>query len=159
MFEFLIPVSFFFLIGFTFWVAITGWQRSRRVKLVVDFNMRLLDRLGSVKDFGEFLQTESGATFLRSFATESPVTSPQQRILRAAQVGIVLLSVGIGILMSTRLHAFTNTEDVRSALLLIGMVVTSLGVGYLVSCAVSYRLATALGVLGKQATQGRHELA
>lgn len=149
---FLIPISFFVLTGFVLSIGINGWQRNRQLKVVADFNTRLLDKLGSVKDFGEFLQTEAGATFLHSFAAENPATSAPQRILRAAQTGVVLLCLGIGMLLLARLHTFTDMEALGVTTGL-GVVATSLGIGYLVSAALSYRLAAMFGVL--KSTQAR----
>ena len=90
--EIIIVPTIFATIGFVAWVAITGWQRRQRLKLVTDFNSRLLDRLGSVKDFSEFLQTAAGAQFMDNLATDAPSQAPYERILRATQLGIVLVS-------------------------------------------------------------------
>jgi hypothetical protein len=67
----LILLALFTLIGFIVWIAINAWQQRQRVKLLTDFNTRLLDRLGLVKDFSEFVQTGSGGDFMKSLASDT----------------------------------------------------------------------------------------
>ncbi len=134
----------FTLIGFLVWIVITGWQRRQRLKLEMDFNTRLLDRLGSVKDFSEFLRTDAGAQFMTTLTTESPVQAPQERILWAMQSGIVLLALGGGLLAVARHFAGRVEYDAFFALSLIAM---SLGLGLVISSVASHRLASSLGVL------------
>lgn len=144
--EVVIVPAFFFLVGFIVWIIITGWQRRQRLKLVTEFNTRLLDRLGSVKDFHEFIQSEAGVQFMNSMGTEPVASGPHERILRAVQLGIVLLSVGIGLFLSGRFVGFDD-DDARRLFMAFGTIVLSLGIGFVVSAAASYRLASMLGVL------------
>lgn len=144
--EVIIVPSFFFLIGFIVSIAISGWQRRQRLKLVTDFNTRLLDRLGSVKDFHEFIQSDAGTQFMNSMGTEPPTTGPHERILRAAQFGIVLLSLGVGMFLLGRFVGFEDVEA-KHGMMAVGGIMLSLGVGFVISSAASYRIASALGVL------------
>ncbi len=141
--------ALFTLIGFVAWVAVTGWQRRQHVKLVTDFNARLLDRLGSVKDFSDFLETSAGATFMKSLASDMPVSKPQDRIIRAAQIGIVLLSLGGGLFSVGEFIAFDEKESQRFFTAL-GLITLSLGIGFLVSTFAAYRLASTLGVIDRR---------
>jgi TRAP-type mannitol/chloroaromatic compound transport system permease large subunit len=141
--EVIIVPSFFLMVAYVVWVLVTGWQRRQRLRLITEFNSRLLDRLGSVKDFSEFLQTDAGAQFMNTLATETPGTRPQERILRATQIGIVLLPLGIGLLFLGWYFRFEG-HDAFTAL---GVIVLSLGLGFLLASGVSYRIALALGVL------------
>src|SRR5580658_6564179 len=90
--EIIIAPALFTMIGFIIWVVVTGWQRRLRLKLTTEVNSKLLDRIGSVKDFNEFLQTAGGATFMDSLTVERSATRPQDSILRASQIGIVLVT-------------------------------------------------------------------
>jgi hypothetical protein len=124
-------------------VIATALQRRQRLNLSADFNKQLLDRIGSVKDFSDFVQTEAGTKFMRRLTTAEPSTSPQQRILSAVQIGIVLFSLGSGLLGLTRLTTIANRDE----LTLIGTIALSLGIGFVLSSGVLYRLAYALGLM------------
>lgn len=142
--EIIIVPSILITVGFIVWVTITGWQRRQRLKLMTDFNTRLLDRLGSVKDFAEFIQTDVGAQFMENMAAETPVYAPHERILRATQLGIVLLALGGGLLFLARHFGWGEEYE---AYLAFGVIAISLGIGFAVSSGVSYTLASALGLL------------
>lgn len=141
--EVIIVPSFFVMVAYVVWVSVTAWQRRQRLRLITEFNSRLLDRLGSVKDFSEFLQTEAGAQFMNTLATETPATRPQERILRGTQIGIVLLPLGFGLLF---LGSYF-TDEGHEVFTALGVIALSLGLGFLLASGVSYRLSLALGVL------------
>jgi hypothetical protein len=142
--ELIILPAMFALVGFIVWTLVTGWQRHLRLKLTTTFNSKLIDRIGSIKEFNEFLQTEGGAQFMNSLTVDRQTTRPQDGILRASQIGIVLVAVSLGFI------ALRWYFSVRYAALGEDFEVLSLGVGFLISAAASYRLAQALGVLDKR---------
>ena len=142
--EVIIVPFIFSTIGFVVWVAMNGLERRQQVKALTDFNSRLLERIGSVKDFSEFLQTDGGAKFMdRVTATGTP-TDVRMTILRAVQTGLVLLALGTGLLfLSWILRAQYPFGD--SAIFTItGVIALSLGFGFLLSGTASYRLASTL---------------
>lgn len=153
--EVVIVPAFFFLIGFIVSITITGWQRRQRLKLVTEFNTRLLDRLGTVKEFHEFIQSDAGVQFMNSMGTEPVTGGPHERILRATQIGIVMLTVGLGLFLSGRFIGYEDPEA-RRAFMAIGSIVLSLGIGFVISAAASYRLASMLGVLPPGMPSGPH---
>lgn len=142
--EFLAPmtlgVGLFALIGWIVYVVVSGRRRQEQLRAVADFHSRILDRMGSAKDFAEFLATEGGRQFLASLTSE-PGTA-RARIVRCTENGIVCAAVGVALLVLSRI--FT---DLGVGLAIIGTIVTACGVGFLLSCAVSYRLSRALGLL------------
>ena len=147
-------LTFFPLIGFVVWTGVTSWQRRQRVKLLTEFHTRLLDRVGSLKDFSEFLQTRAGTEFIETLSAEpAPAGGSWDRILRALQTGIVLLSLGVGLMLIGRY----TTTDVHDTLTVVGAIALSLGVGFLLSSAASYRVAASLGVLRPARLAGRAE--
>jgi predicted phage tail protein len=145
---FIVP-TFWFLIGYIVWVWVTTSQRKQRLKLVTEFHTRLLDKLGSVKDFGEFLQTDAGSRFMKDLAAEPVTVGPVDRIMRAAQAGVVLIFLGLGLLMVSFFWSPYAPESGQNAFGAIGAIALSLGVGFVVSAAASYRLAGALGLLNR----------
>jgi uncharacterized protein involved in response to NO len=80
---------------------------------------------------------------------------PRDRILRAAQTGIVLSSVAAGCLFLSRLYRY-ETSDIFT---FIGVILLSLGVGFLIAAAAAYGLSQRLGVLQLPNRSGEvHEL-
>jgi hypothetical protein len=151
----IVPVIFG-TIAFLAWVIVNGWQRRFQVKLVTDFNSRLLDRIGTLKDFNEFLQTDGGEKLMNSLSVERAFTRPQDRILRAVQLGIVLVMLALGFLgLGWYFAVRYSTSDDFEALTIVGVIALSLGLGFLLSAAASYRLARALGLLDRN---GRGQL-
>jgi hypothetical protein len=143
--EVIIVPALFFLIGYICWLLVTAVQRSQRTKLLTQFNGKLLDRLGSVNDFSQFLQTEAGAKFMRDLASEPLTTGPQERIMRAAQISAVLICLGLGLLALGFVQALPDRAD--EGLMTIGVIALSLGIGFAASAATAYRLAAKLGLL------------
>ena len=145
--EVIIIPAFFFMVGYIVWIVVTAIQRRQRLKMITDFHGKLLDRLGSVKDFNEFLQTEAGSRFLQDLATDVPtVAAPQERILRAAQFGSVLICLGIGLLLLTFFSPITIRAG-RAGFNALGAIALSLGIGFVISAVASYRLSGMLGLL------------
>jgi hypothetical protein len=150
--ELIIVPAAFTLVGFIVWTLAAGWQRHSRLKLTNSFNSKLLDRIGSIKDLNEFLQTEGGAQFMDSLTVERQTTRPQEGILRASQIGIVLVMLSIGFLALRWYFAvrYAAIGDDFEILTIIGAIALSLGVGFLISAAASYRLGGVLGVLDRR---------
>src|SRR2546425_9245155 len=105
--------SVLFLTGFIVWEIGTTLQRRQRLTLSAEFNKQMLDRLGSVKDFSDFVQTEAGTQFMRRLTTAESSTSPQQRIFSAVQIGIVLVTLASGLLGLARLTAIANRDKLK----------------------------------------------
>jgi hypothetical protein len=59
-----------------------------------EFHSKMLDRIGSASEFGEFFGSEAGERFLESLASEKG--APQTRILAALQWGVTLLTPDVG---------------------------------------------------------------
>lgn len=146
--EVFIFLAFFSAIAFVVYTMVTAGLRRMQLKATAEFNIRLLDRIGSIKDFNEFLQTEGGAKFMSSLTAATaarPGSRPSQRILLASQIGAVMSTVGVGFLVLKALLAFNEPSAVGFTV--IGVVALSIGLGFLVSSAMSYWLANRLGVL------------
>ena len=148
--EVVIAPFFFSTMAFIIWTVVNSWLRHQQLKHMAEFNGRLIERIGSVKDFSEFLQTDGGASLLNSLTIERSSTGVHERILRASALGVVFIAVSLGLLF---LAWRFNLRDEGVVFNVIGVIMLSLGFGCLLSSGVSYRLARALGVLGGN---GRH---
>ena len=149
--DIIIPVALFVLVGYIVWVWVSATQRKQRLRLITEFHSRLLDKLGSVKDFGEFLQTDAGSRFMSDLAAEPAAAGPHDRILRATQVGIVLIFLGLGLLVLGFFWSPYAPESARQTFGAFGTISLSLGIGFVVSAAASYRVAGTLGLLNRPA--------
>lgn len=138
--EIIILPAFFLMVAFVVWTAVTAWQRRQRLRILTDFNNRLVDRIGSLKDFSEFAKTDGGMEFLNAVLADTPALAPRERILRATEIGIVALALGIGSLF---LGWFFDGES-RNVFVAAGAIALSLGLGFLASSFVSYRLTSRL---------------
>lgn len=141
--EMLLGFSFFAMVAFIVWVVAESWRRRAQQRAVIEFNTRLLDRISSLKDFNEFAHSEQGARFMDSMSSERASIGPSDRILRASHIGIIVAMLGVGFL----LVGFGSESENAVGL---GGILLALGLGYLISSVVSFRLAGKLGVLDRK---------
>src|SRR5688572_33423498 len=79
-------------------------ERSRREKHRTELQKTILERVGSVKDFAEFLTTEPGERFLGSL---SPTHSqPHDPGLWSVRVGVILLTIGLFLMVALHTSLF-----------------------------------------------------
>ena len=151
--EMVVLPAFFGMISFVIWAVMNGWQRRNQFRLMSEFNSRLLDRLGSMKDFSDFLQTEGGAELMDALTAKRGMTDARERILRATQAGVIFATLGLGFLFLGWRYSFANHD----AFTVLGVIALSLGLGFLFSSGTSYWLARTLGVLDVGSRNGDHQ--
>ena len=139
-FEFLIPIVLFGVIGWIVYIVADNRRRGSQLKALTDFHAKVLDKMGSTKDFGEFLDTDGGRRFMSTLIVEGP--GAKTRIVRSTENGLICLCVGLGVLLLA-----WSFPDMRDGLTIIGTVITACGIGFLLSCAASYQLSKTLGLL------------
>ena len=134
-----------------------AFTRRQQLRSTTDFQTKLLDRMGNMGEFTEFLNTEGGKKFLNTVGSESGGMA-HQRVLRAFQSGIVMLCLGIGIFMY--LSGARVDLDTYESLGFVGTVSAAVGVGMLVSGYVSLRLSRRMGLInGQQDAPAPNEIA
>ena len=136
-----IPLVFLFIMFMVFMVVT---ERSRREKHRLELQKAILERVGSVKDLAEFLTTEQGERFLASLAPAQ--FSSHHRGFWSVRIGIVL--VVIGVLLMISVHTVPGASS-ATPLVLVLLLVIATGVGMLLSAALSFVLARALGLNGR----------
>src|SRR6185503_7474558 len=119
----------------------------RRLRVSTEFQGKLLERIGSAREFGEFLNTEGGGRFLDVIASERG-GSAHSRILRAVQAGIVLVVLGAALFLFVKW--VTLPYPVPENLGFLATVSSAIGLGLLVSSFVSYRLSRKMGLIENQ---------
>lgn len=105
--------------------------RQRRVEVQTEMQSRLIDRFGSAPELVEFLHSPAGRQFVQGVQT-APAVLTRERILGGFTRAIVLTSVGSAFVLLT--FMFDDGFAVPAAIL------TSLGIGYLLSTILAYKL-------------------
>ena len=141
-------LGFFSAVAFIVWVLSVSRRKARTTQAMTEFHNRLLDKIGSAKDFSDFLQSDGGTRFLDSMTLERH--DPNQRILGSIQTGAVLLTLGIGLLVC----GWTIASD-NGVALFMGWISVALGTGFLVSAAIAWRLSESWGLLKGRPPGGR----
>jgi hypothetical protein len=145
----LIPIvivpAFFLTVAWVIHVVVEGIRRRQQTRIAAEFHNKLLDRIGSTQEFGEFLNTSGGTKFINSLTVERE-SSPHVRILRALQSSFVLLALGIGLFMFGWWNPTLSYEGMNTVNL-FATIATSLGVGLLLSVAASFLMSKRLGLI------------
>jgi hypothetical protein len=128
-------------------VAQRRWGQLVRVQ--TEAHNKLLDRFAGSEELLAYIQSPAGRRFLEATPIPvadgpTPASSPFGRILGAVQIGIVLAAGGVGL----RLVASRLGGEAANPIAAIGTFVIAIGVGFVVSAAVSWFLSRRLGLAG-----------
>jgi hypothetical protein len=140
-----LPLLLLFVALFIILAALERWRREKHR---LELQKAILERVGSVKDFAEFLATEPGERFLGSLAPAQ--FRPHHRSLGAVRLGIVLLTVGVFLMVA--LHArFLGSDETTPRPLLLGiLLLIGSGLGLLLSAGASFLIGRRLGLMNGQ---------
>ena len=131
------------------YIIVDGFRRRQRLRVFTEFHSKLLDRIGSAREFGEFFGSEAGRRFLASLASEEG--RPQARILAALQWGLTLISLGVAIFILLGNRSFRS--DTVDVLAFIATVAIGIGMGSVISSVVSYVMSKRMGMVGRGAPE------
>jgi hypothetical protein len=133
-------------------IAWTVWLGARRRQAQgqaqTDLQHRLLDKFSSPQEIGDFLQTEGGRRFLHGLTFErAPVGDRHagKRILLALQAGTVVTLLGTATLSLGIVYPM-NRPGVAHPAVIFGLLILAIGIGFLVSAGISYKLSKAWGL-------------
>ena len=138
-------------IGLLVWLTrtIIDYRRwSRLAKVQTDVHTKILDRFTANDDLLAYIQSPAGSKFLESSpikldAGPRSVGAPLARILWSVQGGIVLLAGGIGLLVVSGRVA----NDVSQGIQTLGVLAIALGLGFVISAAISFLISRKLGLI------------
>ena len=143
-------LAFATLISVLAWVARAviqhrRWIRQSRVQTEV--HTKLMDRMQSNEELLAYIQSPSGRRFLESTPVQSEPESPRIAapvgpIIWSMMAGIVLSTVGIGLMYSSR----SVTDDAHNAFVVAGTVIFSLGAGFIFASMMAYLVSSRLGL-------------
>jgi hypothetical protein len=121
-------------------------------KMQTDMQGRLIDKFSSSQDLAAYMQSEGGKNFLLALpAGADPaqrMPNAVARVLTPLQAGIVLTLLGVGLLLLR--HAGT---DMETPMAVLGTLVLTPGLGFILSAAVTWFLAKRLGLLPEKADE------
>lgn len=143
------------LISVFCWIVKTTVDHRRWLRVSksqTEVHSKLLDRFTSNQDLLAYVQTPAGRHFLES----APISidpamrtsgAPAGRIIFSVQAGIVLALAGVGLNLVSRT---IRTPDVAEPLLVVGMLATAVGIGFVLSAAAAYVISQRLGLLDRR---------
>jgi hypothetical protein len=118
-------------------------RRQAMARMQSEVHHKLIEKFASGHELTDFLQTPGGVQLIGSLEDSPSKTRPAEGILRSTQIGVILTLLGLGFMSINRV---VHGAD-REAPIVIGMLIVSLGIGFLVSSAISYRLSRNWGLL------------
>lgn len=124
------------------------WSRQWRIQ--TDMQTKILDRLQSSEDLLAYIQAPGSRHLLEGvpMPAEDPVRlpgSPHGRILWSAQIGVILVALGIGLRFAESNAALAIAPAFRT----LGVLAIALGLGALLSGLASYVLSVRFGLMAK----------
>ena len=128
-----------------FWVVFSTIRRLKVARIQSEVHSRLIDKVGSSQEFLTFLDSDSGKQLVASIGIEQPSRNPYNRILTSVQAGVILVCVSIALLVLG-----VNYADVAEGFKILGGLGLAVGVGFLISAGLSYRLSKSFGLLDRE---------
>jgi len=131
----LVPISFFATMGFVGWLL---YRRSQaRMRARMEFHGQVLSKFSSGQEFAAFLNTPGSQQILEGMWGGQ--VNLKERLLKHTRLGAIFSVMGLGLLV---LSFFDDKDYAFLAVLALG-----LGIGFLISARVSYRLSEKMGLL------------
>jgi hypothetical protein len=120
----LVPIAICAMIVAIVWLGMR--QKQARLQTRAEFHKQLLDKFGSGREFTEFLGSPGSQRFLEELWSQRGASNE-----RPLRIGVVLTTLGL---------ALGGLSWTHRGLLVPGVIVLAVGVGYLISSGVSYQL-------------------
>lgn len=137
-----IVMTIFGVFGFVAWTITTNIRRSKTAHTVAELHARLLDKFSACQEVLGYLESEAGRKFLES--ASGGQTAASSRILGAIQAGSIFALAGLAALLVRSAVPYSDSQEFLSV---VGSFAIAIGLGFLVSAAISYRLCRSWGLL------------
>jgi hypothetical protein len=118
-------------------------RRQAIARMQSEVHHKLIEKFASGHELTEFLQTPGGVQLIGALEEPPAKTRPAEGILRSTQIGVILTLLGLGFMSINRVVHGADREPP----VVIGLLILSLGIGFLVSSAISFRLSRSWGLL------------
>jgi len=132
-----IPIAF--LVAVAWVVYVIAQQRTQREAQRAELQTKLLERVGSAREFGEFLGSPAGERFLQALA---PI-QPRNRLFTSIRVGTFLVAFALIVLGAVFWRLLGSEGD---DLQVLAIVVLAIGLATLASAGLSHAAARRLGL-------------
>jgi hypothetical protein len=146
-----------FFLGTSLWLVrifLENRRWSRSFKLQSDVHARLIERFSSSQELASYMESEAGRRFLEAapisvgFEQDQRMPNAVARVLIPMQIGVVLVLLGIGFFLLRNVNPEMNTP-----MLVLGVVATMPGVGFILSAGITWVLAGRLGLIPDHAAE------
>ena len=114
------------------WLITRARQRAAQYRAEVQ--LRMIDRFGSGTEFVNFLESPAGRQFL-----QEPRRNARERAMGGLRTGVILLFLGLA-------FAFGYVAEHDPGFFIPAFILGGLGIGFLVSAAISWKLTDKLDV-------------
>ncbi len=141
----IIGIAFTFAAAWVITVVIKAFKERSILRTRADLYNRLLDKFGSANEFVEYLESETGRQFVEEINVQG--AAPTNRILGSIQKGVILLLAGFGFIVLGNIFDTSLGGDLFIVLTVSGTVALMLGIGFLISTGITYRLSKSWGLL------------
>ena len=151
---FMVPIiivpSGLVLIGWTVAALINAIRHRMNLRVQTELHNRLLEKFDSASEFTAYLQTEAGRRFFDNLTSER--VTPATKILSSVQKGAITTVLGLGLLVLALIY---HPLD-QGAFTIFGVIALALGIGFLVSAGIAYRLSKNWGLMTNDGRGERH---
>jgi hypothetical protein len=128
-------------------VALDNRRWYRLLKVQTDMHAKMVDRFASSQEIIAYMESEAGKRFLESpkfdIQPSNSASFPFNRILWSVQVGLITTTLGGGLFFLRN----RVPQEGEMPLLVFGTIAIMLGIGFLLSSAVSYILSKHFGLI------------
>ena len=120
---------------------IMDWRKFKRL---LEFNTKLIDRFSNPEDLKAFLETGSGDQIFKLINVEEQSHTTRQKLMSSMTKAIVLVCLGIGFFIIAEFKMFGPEVQGLGA---FGIIAMALGIGFLISTALSFKLSQKWGII------------
>jgi hypothetical protein len=143
-----VTIVFFGNVAWIAWILVNAVRRTKVARAQAEVQSKLLDKFGSSQELLEYMQTEAGQRFIQVDSAPVVTKSPHAKILGSIQVGTILGCLGLGLLLLSILFE-------EGAPLGFGTISLAIGLGFLISSGISYKLSKSWGLFDREASQNK----
>jgi hypothetical protein len=147
---------FIIVISVMIWLVRAFIQHRRWLKtsqIQTEVHTKLMERMHNNEELLTYIQSPAGRRFLESAPVRPEVETPQLSapvgsIIWSLMAGVVLTTVGVGL----RYSANFIVDEAHQAFVVVGVIVLSLGLGFILAAVMAYVLSSRLGLFPQRPT-------
>jgi hypothetical protein len=121
------------------------WLKASQVQLQI--HTKLMERMTTNEELLAYVQSPAGRRFLEAAPIkpemETATNAPVGSIVWAMMAGIVLATLGLGFRFA---GIYIGDADAQKALMVVGIIILSLGAGFIIASGMAYILSSRLGL-------------